>query len=155
MADKFTLFELHLHAEDNEFTSDMEISSDLGSLLQRRLGLGGESEEETEEDDAALGEELKAEVDERTPIDATADGGDTMHVDEEEGENGGAVVEIDPDTDVSEDENEDKDEDESSSRSKTKLLFTVLLLVGIVFLAKRYLDGDGLEDEFEDEFEEL
>lgn len=153
MADKFTLLELHLHADNNEFKSDMEISSDLGSLLQRRLGLGGESEEETEEDDAALGEELKAEVDERTPIDATADGGDTVQVDEEEEGGEGAVVEIDPDADVSEDG--DEDEDESSGRSKTKMLFTLLLLVGIVFLAKRYLDGDGLEDEFEDEFEEL
>lgn len=143
MAEKFTLLELHLHAEDNEFKSDMDISSDVGDLLRRRLGIGGASDEED------------TDLDERTPIETTADGGETEQVDEGEAEGSGAVVEIDADTDVAEDDEDDEDAEESSGRSKTKLLFTVLLLVGIALLAKRYLDADELEDEFEDEFEEL
>jgi vacuolar-type H+-ATPase subunit I/STV1 len=153
MADKLTILELHLHANDNEFSSDMELSSDIGDLLRRRLGLGGESVEETKEEDTDLDEEIKAEVDERTPIDATADGGDTAQVEEEEeSEERGAVVEIDADADVDE---EEEDEDSDGASMGEMLLFVILLGIGLVFVIQRYVDTDELEDEFEDEFEEL
>lgn len=138
MADKLTLLELHLHAEDNEFTSDMELSSDVGGIVRDRLGLGDEDEQST------FGE---TDFGESSDSEASADGGNTVQVGEsdEDDEDHGAVVEID----------EAADEDEpsdSGGRSKTKALFMLVLLVGFTLLARHYLGDD---DEFEDEFEEL
>jgi MYXO-CTERM domain-containing protein len=141
MADKLTLLELHLHAEDNEFSSDMELGSDIGGIVRDRLGLG----EETDDEQSMLGDTDFGV--ESSTSEASADGGDTVEigdVDEDEDESEGAVVEID--------EAATDDEDDSGGRSKTKALFTLVLLVGLAVLARRYLD-DG--EEFEDEFEEL
>ncbi len=142
MADKLTLLELHLHAEDNEFTSDMELSSDVGGIVRDRLGLGDEDEQST------FGE---TDFGESSGSEASADGGNTVQIGEsdEDDEDHGAVVEIDEAADETADEDEP---DESGGRSKTKALFVLVLLVGFTLLARRYLGDD---DEFEDEFEEL
>jgi MYXO-CTERM domain-containing protein len=142
MADKLTLLELHLHAEDNEFTSDMELSSDVGGIVRDRLGLGDDEDDEQ----SVFGE---TDFGESSGSEASADGGNTVQVGEsdedDDDEEHGAVVEID--------EAADEDEsDDSGGRSKTKALFVLVLLVGLAMLARRYL-GDG--DDFEDEFEEL
>lgn len=147
MADKLTLLELHLHAEDNEFTSDMQLSSDVGDLLRRRLGFGSGSAEEVETEPASLGAETSVESDTSpgTLAETTTDGGDTVQIDEtEETEEGGAVVEIDADADL------DEGEDSSGGRSKGKALFVLLLLVGLALLVRWHLSGDDIEDEFEE-----
>lgn len=139
MADKLTLLELHLHAEDNEFSSDMELGSDLGGIVRDRFGLG----EDTEDEQSSF-DETDFSTESSTSA-ASADGGNTVQVGDTDDEEKGAVVEIDETT--------TDDEDEASGgRSKTKALFTLVLLVGLAMLARRYLDGG---DEFEDEFEEL
>lgn len=154
MADKLTLLELHLHAEDNEFQSDMQLSSDIGDLLRRRLGLGSSEESESatlgsESETATLGSDTDREsgTSSRPSVETPTDGGDTVQVDEpdEESEGSSAVVEIDADADLDE-----EDEVESSGRSKGKALLVLVLLVGIALLARKYLDGEELEDEFEE-----
>ena len=145
MADNLTLLELHLHAEDNEFTSDLELSSDIGDLVRDRLGFGGESDDEQSsfaETDFGTGSSSS----EASTSEAT-DGGNTVQVGEsDDDDEHGAVVEID------ETVADEEDADESGGRSKTKSLLTLLVFVGLVVLARRYLGGD---DDFEDEFEEL
>ena len=160
MADKLTLLELHLHAEGNEFQSDMQLSSDIGDLLRRRLGLGSGSSEESERESATLGSEsetaslgtesdLESETSSRPSVETPTDGGDTVQVDEiDESEGSGAVVEIDADDDLDTDE-EDEDE-ESGGRSRGKTLLVLLLLVGFALLARKYLGGEEIEDEFEE-----
>lgn len=140
MADKLTLIELHLHADDNEFTSDMQFSSDIGELVQRRLGLGTDSEEDTEED-ADDSASLSASTS-RTPVEATTDGGDTVQKSADD--EGGAVVEIDADTDAEE------DDEESGRGGKLKGLFVLVLLVVIALAVRKFLGDDGPEDEFEE-----
>jgi hypothetical protein len=145
MADKLTVLELHLHAEDNEFTSDMELSSDIGNLLRRRLGLGSGSTGESKTA-GPVGTEanLESDTSSRPSVETPTDGGDTVEVDEdEESEERGAVVEIDPDVD-------EDDEEESGGRSKTRTLLMLVLFVGLALLVRRYLGGDDIEDEFEE-----
>ena len=146
MADNLTLLELHLHAEDNEFSSDMELGSDLGSIVRDRLGFGDESEDDEQ---SVFGETDFGT--ESSGSEASADGGSTVQIGEtdeddaaDETDEHGAVVEID--------EAAEDDEDESGGRSKGKALLVLVLLVGFALLARRYLGGG---DDFEDEFEEL
>ncbi|EMA50817.1 MULTISPECIES: hypothetical protein [Halococcus] len=172
MADKLTLLELHLHSEDNEFTSDVQLSSDVGELLRDRLGFGaGNSESDTEfstdTDDTSFGTET--DDDTETSFESEPDAGvDPLGADggsdgavqaTDDEETGDTVVEIDEDV-------ADEDEEESSGSALRKL-FVLGLLVGLALVAKWYLGGDDLEDEFamdddefgvddsENEFEEL
>ena len=144
MADKLTLLELHLHAEDNEFESDMEFSSDIGELLRDRLGFGSD-EEET--DEFGIGDE---DEDDSLSSIGTADGGDTMEIggeteEMEEAESESAVVEIDRDSDLV-----DEDEEDEGGRSWGRVLLVFVLLVAVAYLARSYLGGDDFEDEFEE-----
>ena len=147
MADNLTLLELHLHAEDNEFSSDMELGSDLGSIVRDRLGFGDESEDDEQ---SVFGE---TDFGTESTSEASADGGSTVQIgetdeddeaDETTEDEHGAVVEID--------EAAEDDTDDSGGRSKGKALLVLVLLVGFALLARRYLGGG---DDFEDEFEEL
>lgn len=172
MADKLTLLELHLHSEDNEFTSDVQLSSDVGELLRDRLGFGTEDSESdtefsTDTDDTSFGTET--DDDTETSFESEPDAGvDPLGADggsdgavqtTDDEETGDTVVEIDEDV-------ADEDEEESSGSALRKL-FVLGLLVGLALVAKWYLGGDDLEDEFamdddefgvgdsENEFEEL
>lgn len=147
MADKLTLVELHLHADNNEFESELELNSDIGEVLRNRLGFG-----KSEEDDV-----LPFGSDE-TDSSATADGGDTLEIGEDEDdeletetetETGSAVVEIDPDTEVEDEPDYDDDEDSGRGIGGTLLL---LLVVGLLAAAAWWYLGD---DDIENEFEEL
>jgi MYXO-CTERM domain-containing protein len=151
MADKLTLLELHLHAEDNEFSSDMELGSDVGEIVRNRLGFGADADE-SDDEQSMLGD---TGFGESSTSPASADGGNTVQIGdtdedeaeseevEDDSEDHGAVVEIDEAA---------EDEDDSGGRSTGKALLVLVLLVGFALLARRYLGGD---DEFEDEFEEL
>ncbi|WP_160134608.1 hypothetical protein [Halococcus salsus] len=143
MADKLTLVELHLHADNNEFESELELNSDIGEVLRDRLGFGGS------EDPLPFGDD---ETDS-----ATADGGDTVQIGEDEEsetetetETGSAVVEIDPDTEV-EDEPDYDEADDSGGRGIGRT-FLLLVVVGLLALAAWWYLGD---DDIENEFEEL
>lgn len=175
MADKVTLLELHLHSEDNEFTSDVQLSSDIGELLRDRLGLGSEDAESdtgfsTDDDDDTFDTDADAGTDTGVDTDTSfesepdagidplgADGGaGTVEATDDE-ETGDTVVEIDEDVD---------DNEEESSGSALRKLLVLGLLIGLALGAQQYL-GDDLEDEFaveddefgvdddENEFEEL
>jgi cytoskeletal protein RodZ len=176
MADKLTLLELHLHSDENEFTSDFQLSSDIGELLRNRLGLGSEDSEsdefstdtdegtsfDTDTDDETSSE---SDSDEETSSESEPDAGvDPLGAD---GGSGGAVQTTDDeasDTVVEIDEDVGDEEGESSGSALRKL-FVLGLLVGLALVAQWYLGGDDLEDEFamdddefgddEDEFEEL
>jgi hypothetical protein len=146
MADKLTLVELHLHADNNEFESELELNSDVGEVLRDRLGFG-----KSEEDALPFGSD---ETDS-----ATADGGDTVQIGEDEEtetegetetETGSAVVEIDPDTEV-EDEPDYDDVETDSGRGIGGTLL-LLFVVGLLALAAWWYLGD---DDIENEFEEL
>ncbi|EMA45761.1 hypothetical protein [Halococcus saccharolyticus] len=173
MADKLTLLELHLHSEDNEFTSDVQLSSDIGELLRDRLGFGtGDSESDTEfstDADDETSFETDTDVDTDTSFESEPDAGvDPLGAD---GGSGGAVQATDDeetgDTVVEIDEDVADEEDGESSGSALRKLFVLGLLVGLALVAKWYLGGDDLEDEFamdddefgvddsENEFEEL
>ncbi|GAA0461284.1 hypothetical protein MUK72_12955 [Halococcus dombrowskii] len=147
MADNLTLLELHLHAEDNEFTSDLELTSDVGDLVRDRLGFGETDDEQSSFAETDFGSESdSSEVGstEASSTEASADGGNTVQVGEGDEDEHGAVVEID--------ETVADEDDESGGRSKTRTLLKLLVLAGVVMLVRRYLGGD---DEFENEFEEL
>lgn len=145
MADKLTLLELHMHAEDNEFENGVELSSDIGELLRNRLGFGSADEETTTDEfdiDDSGNDSLSASG-------TTADGGDAMELGEESEETESAVVEIDRDSDLVDDEADDNEEDEGG-RSWGRTLLVVVLLVAVVYLARSYLGGDDFEDKFEE-----
>lgn len=142
MADNLTLLELHLHAEDNEFTSDVELSSDVGDLVRDRLGFGETDDEQSSFAETDFGTE--SDSSEASSTEASADGGNTVQVGDGGEDDHGAVVEID--------ETVADEDDESGGRSKTRTLLKLLVLAGIVMLVRRYLGGD---DDFENEFEEL
>lgn len=145
MADKLTLVELHLHADNNEFESDLELNSDIGEVLRNRLGFGESDEGET----LPLGGDESASS-------ATADGGDTVQIGEDdeteaetETETGSAVVEIDPDTEVEDEPDYDEEAESGRGIGSTLLL---LFVVGLLALAAWWYLGD---DDIENEFEEL
>jgi hypothetical protein len=142
MADNLTLLELHLHAEDNEFTSDVELSSDVGDLVRDRLGFGETDDEQSSFAETDFGTE--SDSSEASSTEASADGGNTVQIGDGGEDDHGAVVEID--------ETVADEDDESGGRSKTRTLLKLLVLAGIVMLVRRYLGGD---DDFENEFEEL
>jgi|GEM_PF-5723031 len=145
MADKLTLLELHMHAEDNEFESELELSSDIGELLRNRLGFGADEETATDEfdiDDSGN--------DSPSASGTTADGGDAVELGGESEETESAVVEIDRDSDLVDDEADDNEEEDSGGRSWGRTLLVVVLLVAVVYLARSYLGGDDFEDEFEE-----
>jgi hypothetical protein len=176
MADKLTLLELHLHSDENEFTSDFQLSSDIGELLRNRLGLGSEDSESdefaTDTDDETsfdTDEETSSESDsdEETSFESEPDAGiDPLGAD---GGSGGAVQATDDETSdtVVEIDEDVGDEEGGASGSALRKLFVLGLLVGLALVAQWYLDGDDLEDEFamdddefgvdddEEEFEEL
>jgi len=178
MADKLTLLELHLHSDENEFTSDFQLSSDIGELLRNRLGLGSEDSEsdefstdtdegtsfDTDTDDETSSE---SDSDEETSFESEPDAGiDPLGAD---GGSGGAVQATDDETSdtVVEIDEDVGDEEGGASGSALRKLFVLGLLVGLALVAQWYLDGDDLEDEFamdddefgvdddEEEFEEL
>ena len=184
MADKLTLLELHLHSDENEFTSDFQLSSDIGELLRNRLGLGSE-DSESDEFTTNTDDEASFDTDEETSFDTDDETSSESDSDEEtsfesepdagidplgaDGGSGGAVQATDDETSdtVVEIDEDVGDEEGEASGSALRKLFVLGLLVGLALVAQWYLDGDDLEDEFamdddefgvdddEEEFEEL
>ncbi|WP_049898329.1 hypothetical protein [Halococcus agarilyticus] len=173
MADKLTLLELHLHSDENEFTSDFQFSSDIGELLRDRLGFGSESSESDDfstdaDDDASF--DTDTDVDDDTSFESEPDAGvDPLGADGGSGSSAVQTTDDDEASDTVVEIDEDVDEEETeSSGSALRKLFVLGLLVGLALVAQWYLGGDDLEDEFamdddefgvdddgEDEFEEL
>jgi hypothetical protein len=170
MADKLTLLELHLHSDDNELTSDVQLSSDVGKLLGDRLGLGSDDSESDTDDEPSFGTDSDVDDDTETSFESEPDAGvDPLGAD---GGSGSAVQTTDDDeageTVVEIDEDVADESDDESSGSALRRLFVLGLLAGLALVAKWYLDGDDLDDEFavgdddefgvdddENEFEEL
>jgi hypothetical protein len=142
MAENVTLFEVHLHGEGTELSSDVDLDSGLGSLLRERFGSSGDSAETEAESEATTTAETDG-GDEGAVVEIGGDSITEDEEDEDEDEDSG-VVEIDPD---------EADEDEDSGGGLGRKTLTLALLVGLALAIRRYLDEDDYEfdDKFDDE----
>ncbi|PSP89866.1 hypothetical protein BRC90_03445 [Halobacteriales archaeon QS_4_69_34] len=136
MAENVTLFEVHLHGEGTELSSDVDLDSGLGSLLRERFGSGDSAETEAESEATTAAETDGG--DEGAVVDI---GGDSSADEESEDENeDSGVVEIDPD---------EADENGDSGGGFGRKALTLALLVGLALAIRWYLDEDDYE--FDDE----